>query len=527
VPKEPLAERPDRTTTILHVAIVAALSTVFESLFLHRGLNPMDEGWPLYAAMQLHAGGTLYREVFWVFPPGHVLAAWIAYALDPPGLVLARAFYGAFTVALCVSLYFLGRRITTPGFALLGACLAAVAAPASHSSHLIFGYRYLVWSALALWFFSERLRTGNPRWMAAAGAATGMALVFRIDPPAAVTAGIGLAVLTQRPGWRLLWRDAASFALGFAVVVGPVLLWLLLSVGPQTLWLEVVVRPMEMHRRQGKPFPPLELPRNLGLWAIRLSFVSLQFRLWLAVYLAYAVWLGAQLLRSLRGGRPFEQPLLLAIVVWGGMFFSRSLIGRSDEPHLDSAVPPVLLLAGHAVGLGAARLRSRAARGALGAAVFALWVCVTAVPLYPGSMKRGAVPVETLGGDTLFHYYGNLWANFDEVVRAIQERTRPGDVVLDLTASPLFHVAAERGGPGRADLVMPGTFLSEAEELALIERLERARPALVVTSRRPFDEKIERSPAGHAPRLWIWVGRHYEPAVTLGRFALLAPRDRS
>ena len=36
--------------------------------------------------MRLHDGGTLYDDVFFVFPPGHLLSAWIAYALDPPGV---------------------------------------------------------------------------------------------------------------------------------------------------------------------------------------------------------------------------------------------------------------------------------------------------------------------------------------------------------------------------------------------------------------------------------------------------------
>ena len=41
-----------------------------------------------------------------------------------------------------------------PGFALLGALLLAVAAPSSHQGHLLFGYRYLVFSALALLAFA-------------------------------------------------------------------------------------------------------------------------------------------------------------------------------------------------------------------------------------------------------------------------------------------------------------------------------------------------------------------------------------
>lgn len=509
----------------LHVALLVALSAAFESMFLRRGLNPMDEGWPLYAAMQLHAGGQLYRDVFWVFPPGHVLAAWIAYGLAPPGVVLARVFYAAFAVALCVALYLLGRRITTPGFAFLGAALTAIAAPSSHVAHLMFGYRYLVWSALALWCFSERLRTGRAVWMCAAGAATGMALVFRIDPPAAAAAGIGLAVLSVRPGWRELARDAAGYGLGFAAVAGPVILYFLVRVGPETLWVEVVARPMAMHQLQGLALPALDWPDRYGPWALRKWFVAVQFRLWLALYAGYALALAALLARSFASRRPFEQPLLLAVAVWGGLFYSRSIIGRSDEPHLDSAVPPALLLFAHLLGLATGRLRLPAARGAIGAAVFAAWAWVTAVPRYPAFVDRDTVPLRELGGTTRFAPKNHLWATFDDVVRALRSETRQGAVVLDLTASPLFHVASGRPGPGFADLVMPGTFLDEEEELAMIERLERDPPALVISSRLPFDRKIERSPVGSAPRLWEWVGRNYVERYVVGRFVLHARRS--
>jgi hypothetical protein len=512
-------------TAALHVALLVALSAAFESVFLRRGLNPMDEGWPLYAAMQLHAGGHLYRDVFWVFPPGHVFAAWVAYALSPPGLYLARVFYAAFAVALCVALYLLGRRITTPGFAFLGAALVAVAAPVSHSSHLMFGYRYLVWSALALWCFSERLRTGRAGWMAAAGAATGMALVFRIDPPVAAAAGIGLGLLSLRPPLRVLVRDAGAYALGFAAVFGPVFLYFLARVGPEALWVEVVARPMAMHQLQGLPLPSLEWPARVGPWTLRVWFVALQFRLWTALYVGYALFLGVRLARSLLARRPFDQPLLLAVAVWGGLFYSRSLIGRSDEPHLDSAIPPALLLLAHAVGAAASRVRFAPARAAIGAAVFVAWVWLTAVPRYPAYLDRAAVPVEELGGATLFHPRGNLWDNFDDVVRAIRSETGPEDTVLDLTASPLFHVASGRRGPGWADLVMPGTFLRPEEELAMIERLEGAPPALVITSRRFFDRDVTRSPIGIAPRLWEWVERRYAERRVVGRFVLHRPRD--
>ena len=80
--------------------------------------------------MQMHAGGTLYQDVFWVFPPGHVLPAWIGAWLDPPGIEITRGIYGAFSTALVIAMYALGRRLMPPAFALLGALLLAVAAPA-------------------------------------------------------------------------------------------------------------------------------------------------------------------------------------------------------------------------------------------------------------------------------------------------------------------------------------------------------------------------------------------------------------
>ena len=95
-----------------HLLVLVAVSVAYESLFIHHGIAWLfDEGWPLYAAMRLHAGGVLYADVFFPFPPGHLLPAWLAYALDPPGIILARIFYAGFNVVLCVAMYFLGRRV--------------------------------------------------------------------------------------------------------------------------------------------------------------------------------------------------------------------------------------------------------------------------------------------------------------------------------------------------------------------------------------------------------------------------------
>ena len=125
-----------------HLLVVVLVSAGYESLFVGHGISWLfDEGWPLYAAVRLHAGGVLYGDVSFIFPPGHLLSAWLAYFIEPPGIVLARIFYAGFSVALSCAIYLLGTRITKPSYALLGALLLAIAAQRSHLTHLVFGYR--------------------------------------------------------------------------------------------------------------------------------------------------------------------------------------------------------------------------------------------------------------------------------------------------------------------------------------------------------------------------------------------------
>jgi 4-amino-4-deoxy-L-arabinose transferase-like glycosyltransferase len=204
-----------------HLLLITAVSAGFEAAFLHSGLNPYDEGWPLYAAMQLHDGGVLFRDVFFVFPPGHLLAAWIAYAIDPPGIIAARTIYAGFNVLLCISMYLLGRRLMPPGFALLGALLLAVAAPESHLFHYHFGYRYLAIGVLALLAFAKRVESEDSRWLLISGMLTGVALCFRLTPAFSVGVAVGVGVVLLDRDWRRWLRDWSLFAAGIALIAVP------------------------------------------------------------------------------------------------------------------------------------------------------------------------------------------------------------------------------------------------------------------------------------------------------------------
>jgi hypothetical protein len=531
------------SSTAWHLLILLAISVGWEWLFLHAGLNKLDEGWPLYAAKRLHEGATLYRDVLFVFPPGHLLPAWIAYALDPPGVIGARLIYDAFNVSACLFVYLLGRRVMPAPFAFLGALLLAVAAPRSHLYHLLFGYRYVVFSLLALLAFSRRLDGRGVRWMFVAGLCAGMGLLFRLTPAAAASGAIGVGILLASPDPRTWLRDGALFAAGLLAVALPVAFWLAHGVGFETLWREILVRPMVMTEEQSLPIPALTVPHGWDRSRMRNWFAALQFRLWAVLFLGYAVALGTHAVRSLLRRESSPRALLVAIAVWGGIYFSRTL-GRSDLPHLDSALPPVCLLVAHLFYTATRRFGARAEDGGaadravfaepegrwrmtlfgVAGAVFAAWIFVSRSDLFLPQDRRGHLPVQSLAGATkLPRGKATIAQGIDWSILSILRWSRPGETVLDLTASPLFHVISNRNGPGVSDPLIPGTFITDEEEIRYVEALQRTPPAVVLRPERPFDRDPERTIERIAPRVAAWVDEHYRVREARAGYILMLP----
>ncbi|MCH2169424.1 glycosyltransferase family 39 protein [Myxococcota bacterium] len=501
------------------VPVLLVVGTAYQSLFYSHGINRLDECWPLYAAMQLHAGETLYEGVLWVFPPGHVLPAWLASWLAPPGIGLSRLIYSAFDLALSVSMLFLGRRLMPSSFAFLAALLVTLAAPRSHFFQLLFAYRYLVFSVLALLAFARRLDSDDVRWMVAAGVCAGVALYFRLTPAFAVSCGIGVAVMAADTSWRRWLRDWGAYALGLSLVMVPVLIWFAASVGLPRLWHEVVEHPLGM--LQAMPPPVIgELDwgdrRSIYEW-----FVAVQFRAHWFLYGGFALALAVGWVRDWMQGRAFRHALLLAVVVWGGIYFIRSL-GRSDEAHLDSAIPPICLLAAYGLGLGFRAVWPRqwsgpirgVAEGAVVAVSVAAWIFMLGTDLYLDRERRGTHLIQATAdlGEPLSIYSGGKANQIDRVVRVIKNRTLPEEKILNMAETPMFHVLTGRLGPGHFDVVMPGTFMSEEQERGFLDRLRADPPAAVVWPVRDFDDMPERSVVRTAPLISEWVLENYRQA---------------
>jgi hypothetical protein len=519
---------PNRSLLGWHLVAIVGVSAAFESLFIHHGIAWLfDEGWPLYAAMQLHAGGSLYRDVFFVFPPGHVLAAWLAYALDPPGIVLARVFYAALCVALNVAVYFVGRRITTPTFALLAALLLAIAAPRSHLSQLLFAYRYWVFAALALLAFEARLRSTEAararRLLLVSGLFTGVALVFQLTSAFAVACGVGLALLAAGRDWPTRARDGLAYALGLAAAALPAITWLAASVGLESLWREVVVRAVVMTGVQSLALPALDwLPASAERGDVYRWFVAVLYRLFPVLYASYAVGLAVLWLRARRESRPFEHAFLLALVVTGAVYLLRAT-GRSDDHHLMTTLPPVCLVIAHGVGALAGRAGPAAAPW-IAAALLGLWGYGMNVDSFLPEARRGRVPLRSTSGEVRVARPADA-RRVDGVVAWVRRETAEDDVVLDASAAPLLHPLTGRRGPGFLDVVSPGIFLAPEEEEAFVERLRARPPAVVLWRDADFDSRRDRAIEAFAPRLSAFVRERYREEVAIDGYRILRPRE--
>ena len=517
------------------MAIVLVVSIAFEALFVNHGLSAMDEGWPLHAAMELHdttSNRLLYDEVFWVFPPGHLLPAWIAYDLAPPGIVLTRVFYAAFTVAACLALLFVSRKLMPADFALLGVLLVAVAAPRSHFEQLVFGYRYLVWSAIVLLFFHLRLSRDESKWLFPAGLFAGIALFFRLTPAFAVSVGIGIGIIAASRDWQRWIRDGLLYSAGLILVWIPVLLWFQGTVGLERFWIEMVVRPVEMTALQSRPIPQV-LYENLDRTRFSFSVGALGFRIYPLLFAGLLASLLYRWRQAFKANRTFDGTFLLAFVVFGAVYFTRSM-GRSDLPHLDSAIPPVAILLAYCASLSGrfkafaledSNLRTRVNRVALCVVIFCAWTLAMGSDRYLDTEEMmGSVRLENIP-DPIHVRKGSLGMEIDELIPVIQQHSEPDETILVMTHSPLLYVVAERHSPGYFDLVMPGTFRSQQEQIDLIEHLKEAPPAVIVLPRQPFDKIKKRGLRYSAPLLTGWVAQNYAPIHDSPRYRLLVPKE--
>jgi hypothetical protein len=179
-----------------------------------------------------------------------------------------------------------------------------------------------------------------------------------------------------------------------------------------------------------------------------------------------------------------------------------------------------------------------AARG--GRALAVVTVAVLAYAIVEGAdrrwleLRRDYVPLELRVADGVRVPPADR-ADLERAVAAIQARVRPGDPTYvatrraDLVTSgyPLFYVLAERPNVSRYDIAAPGVVTSLPVQREIVADLERERPPAVVRDTSPVTAAPEPNRAGESSGVRVlddYLERAYAPAVTYGRFVVLARR---
>jgi hypothetical protein len=167
------------------------------------------------------------------------------------------------------------------------------------------------------------------------------------------------------------------------------------EVGLEALWREVVVRPLVMTERLSLPAPEFAPSGAHGRDAISTAF------------------------------------------------------GRSDEPHLSSAIPPFCLVAAHALSRVAdlpALGRVPGRRWLVPVAALGVWIFLLGSDRSLSPERRGSTPLAAVNGAIELRE-DDGWRILDPKTRMLRRWTEPDDIILDLSTSRPLDLSTSRPHP--------------------------------------------------------------------------------
>jgi hypothetical protein len=243
-----------RTATDVLVAALLWTGTIAYLALWPRDLKS-DEGLFLYEAKRLLDGDVLYRDVFEIVTP----LAWYAMALLFRGfgadIATARMGMAVLHGGMAALVYAVCRRAgVRPNLALAaGVAHVAIAQPGLFvASPHWFGTLATLVLLLALLALEWPRRTGA---CVGVGLAAGLLLGVQQHKGAILALGaaavMAVHALLGGLGWRRLARQLAAYAVGVALVVVPLALWLVASAGAGPVFEALVVFPLVNYRDIG------------------------------------------------------------------------------------------------------------------------------------------------------------------------------------------------------------------------------------------------------------------------------------
>ena len=358
---------PRRSTLWTGVAVFVA-SLLVLALAMNRVLGAYDEGLMLYGASRVLRGDVPYRDFWSMYGPGSFYLLAALFQAFGESVWVARGFDTVCRASIVVLVFALTRvegglrGALSTAFVVLGLLIIAP------------GYEFPVYPAVACALLAllccSRGLNPTPRWQPwmAAGFAVGLAVNFRHDSGAyAALVCLYVLFMSRRvPGHGPAQRrqHLAAGAAGFALGIGPTLVWLLIEVPPADLVYNLVHVPLKVYAANRH----LPLPSVPAMWSEVMAQHSPKPLLALLFYAPLLISLGAGgfALRH-RLATPANEVVLEAMVLLALLFCVKAAI-RVELMHL----MPALVLAVLPAAITAFRSRSRALGTLLMSAAFAI-----------------------------------------------------------------------------------------------------------------------------------------------------------
>ena len=525
---------------------VVALVLVVPSIGLMRYQGPpMEEGFMLAFPEQLLNGRLPHRDFLHLYGPGSLWVLAALYWLIEPVLWVERMVGLAQHAGVAFGLYALlrpfGRRAAT-GAAVVSILL--LIGPGGLSAMAWNGALALGVCALAAgtWAARRAPGRGTTALLVASGVLGGAALLYRPDVVLAVVASLGAVLLTLERGQRrplliafgatvslyvvhvLTSGIAESFRGMFLEPVFELRGGRTLPVPPSWDHFDGFLQRAGALRRNGWPFPMLELPQQIYLWfwLVPLSIVLTLFAAWR--------------LRRREPGSARARALWPA-ALFGALLLPQAL-QRPDTTHLAWVTGITFAVAIPSIAsLVQARWPSRPLLGDLAAFGTIALILVAVIPFYPArtyvdlvgqTFGKDRFGVAVRNGDRVF-YMGDeaAAAEAQQVVDRLAAESRPGESLIvgptDLSRTNyndafLYHLFPDLV-PGTRFIEMDPGIANEPGS-GLVQELERNDWLILSDSADRWTEPNDSAHAGD-PELNRVVEELYCPVLDAGGFSLL------
>jgi hypothetical protein len=466
-------------------AIVLAIAFWYWHLFFNRSTNLLDEGSTAAQALRIVNGELIYRDFFTVVTPGsYYTVAWL-FELFGPSLMVLRWASLVTGLGVVLTTLTIGRRVMVWPFAAAAGLLTTVWGWFLGTPNF-YSLQAALLSLIALTAYVRG--APSPRWMFAAGVATGLTVLVKQNVGAYTAAGLVITIwasrlFDDRHDLRRRLQLSAQLAGGIGAVFVPALLYLAARGAGPYLYESWVYYPLVKYtERFARPFPdffPIAENDPFDLWTKLTIYLPLMVYPLTIVAIAILAW---RYRRHGDAAAKREGHAVLAIGAVGALTLLQSW-PRADVTHILFGMQPTFILFAYLL-CGAWRLLRRlpGPRPATAAAAALIALSPALTLLWKGYQRTDweyqnyIVAVRTERARGIFT--GGLEAQrIDVVTRYLTEHTSPDEPIFVVPWASGFYFLADRANPTRIDFM-----LFEDPELypCLLARLEQRPPKYVV-----------------------------------------------